>query len=97
MNAGVPLQGKKKPSNEHVPLGGQVSFNPSILMDGYIRNAFQNLTQVMSTQYQVVTTQDQYMMSEANREIGTSVNLYNGFAFERLHKNESSNVLCVKV
>ena len=66
-------QGNQAPPNEKVPLGGQVSFNTPILSDGEIREAIQNLTQVMAIQSQVVTTQAQAIMAQADREIGTPV------------------------
>ena len=40
VNAGVPPQGNQAPPNEQVPLGGLVSFNTPILIDGEIREAF---------------------------------------------------------
>ena len=39
-----------------------------------IRYAFQTLTQLMKTQAQVVTTQDQAMTALANRGVGPQVN-----------------------
>ena len=73
-NERVLPQGNQAPPNEQVPLGGQVSFNTPILTDGEIRDAFQNLTEVMATQSQVITTKAQAIMVRADREIGTPVN-----------------------
>ena len=73
-NVGVRTQGNQAPPNEKVSLGCHVSFNTPILTDGEIREAFQNLTQVIAIQSQVVPTQAQAMMAQADHEIGTPVN-----------------------
>ena len=57
-NEGVPSQGNQAPPQEQVPLIAKAPVNPPVMKDGEIRAAFLNLIQVMTTQSQVITTQD---------------------------------------
>ena len=72
-NAGVPSRGKKAPPQEKVPIGCQVAVIHLVMKDGNIMKDFLNLTEVITTQAQLVTTQGQATMAQASREVETCV------------------------
>ena len=73
-NGGVPPHDNQAPSQEQVPLCGKALVNPPIMSDGEISATFLNLTKFMDNQAQVITTQAQAMMTQANREVAPHVN-----------------------
>ncbi|TMX05684.1 hypothetical protein EJD97_010090 [Solanum chilense] len=91
--AGAPPQYNQDPPQEQVPLGGQVPVIAPVMCVVEIREAFLNVTQVMATQDQGVTTQDKVMTAQANWGVAPSVNQNASTMdshFEGLHKDKPS-------
>ena len=57
-----------------MPQGPQDPIEEGVMSNVEIRVAFQNLTQIVTTQSQVVITQAQAMTAQANRGVGPQVN-----------------------
>ena len=75
-NAGVPLHGNQDspqvnqpPPEEHAPQGDQVLVIPPAMTDGEIRSTFIILSQVMTTQAQVISIQAQATKAQENLEV----------------------------
>ena len=83
-NARAPPRGNQVPPLEEVPNDDQAPVNPPPLTDGDIRVAFLQMDQAITTQAQTFTTQDQAMMTKANREVVPQANQHVGTVASRL-------------
>ena len=83
-NAEVPPRGNQVPPLEEVTNDDQAPVNPSLLIDGYIRAAFLQMSQDIITEAQSGTTKAQSMIAQTNREVVPPANNHVGTITRRL-------------
>ena len=82
--AGALPRGNQVPPLEEVTNDDQAPVNPSLLIDGYIRAAFLQMSQDIITEAQSGTTKAQSMIAQTNREVVPPANNHVGTITRRL-------------